>query len=109
MSILPETLNKLHQELAEKQTKESAWDIIDEYFSFFGLESIHHELWLLTAGTLSNEEMQFAQRPVDRSNLIFFFEFSKMFYEAVYLLHSKHNEKKPAWLRVPFVPSVPLW
>jgi hypothetical protein len=37
MIFLPEILTHLHQELAAKQTKESAWNIIDEYFGFFGL------------------------------------------------------------------------
>jgi len=67
--------------------------IIDEYFRFFGLEDVHHELWLLTAGTLSNEEMQFSQKAIDRSNLIFFFEYTKMFFEAVQLLHNKHKKR----------------
>ena len=94
MTLLPETLNKLHQELATTQTKESAWNIIDEYFSFFGLEDVHHELWLLTAGTLTNEEEQFSEKAIDRSNLIFFFEYTKMFFEAVQLLHDKHKKAK---------------
>ena len=87
-------LNSLRQELAEKQTKESAWNIIDEYFSFFGLEEIYNELWLLTAGTLTNEEEQFSQKAIDRSNLIFFFEYTKMFFEAVQVLHNKHKKKE---------------
>jgi hypothetical protein len=94
MTLLPEILAQLHQELAANQTKESAWKIIDEYFSFFGLEDVHHELWLLTAGTLTNEEMQPSQKAIDRRNLIFFFEYTKMFFEAVQLLHNKHKRKK---------------
>ena len=94
MPILPEILANLHQELAAKQTKESAWNIIDEYFHFFGLEDVHHELWLLTAGTLTNEEEQFSQKAIDRSNLIFFFEYTKMFFEAVQVLHNKHKKKE---------------
>ena len=96
MCILPETLNNLHQELAARQTKESAWNIIDEYFSFFGLDDVHNELWVLTAGTLTNEETQFSQKAIDRSNFIFFFEYTKMFFEAVQLLHNKHRKKDMA-------------
>jgi len=94
MNLLPETLTHLHQELAARQTKESAWNIIDEYFSFFSLEDVHNELWLLTAGTLTNEEEQFSQKAIDRSNLIFFFEYTKMFFEAVQVLHNKHKKKE---------------
>jgi hypothetical protein len=96
MTILPEILTNLHQEFTEKQTKESAWEIIDEYFHSFGLEEIYNELWLLTAGTLTNEETQFSQKAIDRSNLIFFFEYTKMFFEAVQLLYSKHKKEEAA-------------
>jgi len=92
MSILPEILDKLRQNLAEKQTKKAAWKIIDEYFSFFGLDDVHHELWLLTAGTLTSDEMQQLEKGIDRYNLIFFFEYTKMFAEAVHLLHTKHKK-----------------
>ena len=91
MTLLPEILINLRQELAAKQTNESAWKIIDEYFNFFGLDDVHHELWLLTAGTLTNDEMQPQQKGIDRRNLIFFFEYTKMFFEAVPLLHTQKN------------------
>jgi len=91
MSILPGILNKLREDLAENQTKKAAWNIIDEYFSFFGLVDIHNELWILTAGTLTNDEMDLSQKGIDRHDLIFFFEYTKMFFEAVNLLHNKHK------------------
>jgi len=55
---------------------------------------IHNELWLLTAGTLTHEEMQPSQKPIDRRNIIFFFECTKMFFEAVQVLHNKHKKKE---------------
>jgi len=96
MNLLPETLSNLRQELADKQTNESAWNIIAEYFSFFGLDDVHNELWLVTAGTLTNEEMQHQQKATDRQNLIFFFEYTKMFFEAVYLLHNQQKNEVTA-------------
>jgi len=87
MSLLPEILTNLHHELTTHQTKESAWNIIDEYFQFFGLDDIHNELWLLTAATLTNDELQPSQKAIDRRNLIFFYEYTKMFFEAVHSLH----------------------
>jgi len=93
MSTLPEILSKLRQEFLDKQTKESAWNIIEEYFSFFGLDDVHNELWMLTTGTLTNDEMQQFQKGADRHNLIFFFEYTKMFFEAAYLLHDKYKKE----------------
>jgi len=93
-TILPETLVKLHQELADTQTTESAWNIVAEYFRFFGPEDVHYELWTITACTLTNNETQPQQKPIDRQNLIFFFEYTKMFFEAVHFLHNKCGESK---------------
>ena len=92
MILLPPILNKLHQELAANQTKESAWNIINEYFNCFDLENVHEELWLLTASTIANVELEHSQKALDRQNLIFFFEYTKMFFEAIYLLHNKYKE-----------------
>ena len=91
MGILPEILINLRQDLIKNQTKESAWNIIDEYFFFFGLDDIHNELWMLIVGTLTNEEMEQFKKGIDRHNLIFFFEYTKMFFEAVQLLHDKRK------------------
>jgi hypothetical protein len=90
-SILPDQLAKLHQELADTQTVESAWNIVAEYFRFFGLEDVHHELWTITAGMLTNNEIQPQQKLIDRQNLIFFFEYTKMFFEAVHFLHKNYD------------------
>jgi hypothetical protein len=98
MNLLPETLVKFHQELADTQTTESAWKIVAEYFRFFGLEDVHNELWVITAGTLTNNETQLQQKPIDRQNLIFFFEYTKMFFEAVHFLHNKCKQNKQSML-----------
>jgi hypothetical protein len=93
MNTLPETLNNLRQDLIKNQTKESAWNIIDKYFNFLGLDDIHNELWVLTVGTLTNDEMQQFEKGIERHNLIFFFEYTKMFFEAVDLLYNKRKKK----------------
>ena len=93
MSILPETLTNLRQNLAANPTKESAWKIITEYFSFFELDEVKDELWVLTAGALGNDDLQQSQKGIDRNNLIFFYEYTKMLFEAVDLLHDKRKRK----------------
>jgi len=94
MSVLPNALNKLRQDFTKAQTKKAAWNIIEEYFNFFGLYDIHDELWLLTAGMLTNDEMEQTEKGTDKHNLIFFFEFTKMFAEAAHLLHNKRQKKQ---------------
>ena len=93
MSILPETLNNIRQNLTDNPTKESAWKIITEYFSFFELDEVKDELWVLTAGALGNDDIRQTQKGIDRNDLIFFYEYTKMFFEAVDLLHNKRKKK----------------
>ena len=94
MCILPETILQLHQHLHEKQTPKAAWDIIHEYFNFFGVDHVQSELWLLTIGTLTNDEMEKSENGKDRYNLIFFFEYTKIFVEAIHTLYADKVQKK---------------
>ncbi|MFC0774280.1 hypothetical protein [Terrimonas alba] len=91
MSALPPFLIKLEQQLKDAKTKQAAWDIINEYFSFFDMTGINKELWMLTVGTLTNEEME-VQNVKDRHNIIFFYEYTRLFYQAVFLLYNKYNK-----------------
>jgi hypothetical protein len=55
---------------------------------------MHQELWILTAGLLTNDEMEQVENGRGRHNIIFFFEFTKMFAEEVLLLNSKRKKNK---------------
>jgi hypothetical protein len=94
MSVLPKILVELRNGLKETKSKEAAWKVIEEYCSFFGLETVHNELWLLTAAALTNDEVEEAEKAQGRQDLIFFFEYTKMLMEAVYLLYEKRREKR---------------
>jgi len=48
---------------------------------------------VLTTGTITNDEMQQLQKGIDRHNIIFFFEYTKMFFEAVDFLHNKRKKE----------------
>lgn len=48
---------------------------------------------MLTAGTLTNDEMPQVEKGIDRYDRIFFFEYTKMFNEAIHLLYSKRKNK----------------
>ncbi len=90
MSCLPPKLENWKEQLQQQPTQETARAIIAEYFSFFGKEKVKEELWLLTTGTLTNDEMHQAQSAKDRHDLLFFYEFTGMMVEAVWWV-SKQN------------------
>lgn len=95
MNMLPASLVTLRQRLLETQSKTAARDIIREYFSFIKPGGFQQELWVLTVGLLTNDEMQQAEKGKDRHDIIFFFEFTVMFAEAVHLLYTKHKDIDP--------------
>jgi hypothetical protein len=92
MSTLPLFLVNLHENLATSRTEESAWTIINEYFRSFELQDVQQELWTLTAGALGNNDIQQFQKGIERSNLIFFYEYTRMFFEAVDILRKKKED-----------------
>ena len=94
MHSLPDYLEDMKQMLLNKQSKKSAWSIIDEYFHFMGIESIREELWILTKGTITNDLMDQSDTGLSRHNLIFGYEFLVMFIDAVKLLHDKRKHTK---------------
>jgi hypothetical protein len=55
---------------------------------------VHNELWVLTAGAITNEELPQYASTKERQDLIFFFEFTKMFMEAVYTLHGRERDEE---------------
>ena len=48
MTVLPTTLDNLRQALVNEPGMQAAWNIIDEYYSFFRLREVGPRLSLLT-------------------------------------------------------------
>jgi hypothetical protein len=91
MSALPPKLEQWRKQMCENPNQAAAGAIIKEYFSFFGKEKAGEELWLLTTGTLTNDEMHQAQSGRDRHDLLFFYEFTKMVLESAHYLFTQRN------------------
>jgi hypothetical protein len=93
MSALPEFLLDLQKKLSEKRTKAAAWEAIEGYFSFFGMEGLEKDLWQMLVGTLTSDEMDSLEKGRERHDLIFFYEYTLLFAEATYLLLQHHRQK----------------
>ncbi len=87
MSPLPTPLSTWQQALRENPGSPVAHEIIAEYFSFFGVQKAKEELWFLTSATLTNEEVEQNKTANARADMLFYYEFTKMFMEAVHSLH----------------------
>lgn len=91
MCMLPGALKQQQDELDSRPKEATAKQIVDEYFRYMDVNSIHEHLWELTHGTITNELPE-TQTGADRHNLIFFYEYTKLFFSAAWFLYNK--EKK---------------
>lgn len=85
MPFFPPYLQTLRENLSEQKASEDSLAILQEYFQCFSLDEAKEELWQLLAGTLTSEEAPI-KTAIDRSNIIFFFEFTKLLIEAGHTL-----------------------
>jgi hypothetical protein len=88
MSTLQGILKELQEQFTDKPKESTAQKIMDEYFSYVNANHVQEQLWELTIGTITNELMD-TQTGADRHNLIFFYEYTRLFFNAVYFLHCK--------------------
>ena len=80
------------EDLRTEQKEKYAWKIIDDFFQFFDDEGPKEILRdMLTIAMVSDHEEITGKI---RSNMIFFYSYSKAFYEAVYFLYEKKENKK---------------
>ena len=89
MCILPGILKELHEQFNSLPEQHVAQKIINEYFRSFNTTQLQEQLWELTHGTITNEILKDTQTASDRHNILFFYEYTKLFLNAVYFLHGK--------------------
>lgn len=89
--MLPASLAALQKSLQQSPAPAAAWAIVEEYFYFIKPAGFQQQLWVLTVGLLTNDEMQQAEKGRQRHDIIFFFEFTILFAEAVHYLHTGHT------------------
>lgn len=94
MSTLPEQHRTFKQQLSENPTKQQLWNIIKDFISFYSAEGIKEELWLLTIGILSSDQVMEVDKGIGRYNRIFFYEHSSLFIDAVNHLYQQQEKKK---------------
>ena len=90
-AALPELLLVLQEKLQDTGSPAAAWDVVEQYFKCFGLADLRQELWRLLCATLTHPEMPRLQDAAERSNLIFFYEYTLLFIDAVQQLALQNN------------------
>jgi hypothetical protein len=80
-----------YKNLLATENEQHAWDILQEFFDYYGKEIPEEQLWYMLVMALGNSDAIEARH---RSDMIFFYEHCNAFFIAAYLLH-KHNAKQP--------------
>jgi hypothetical protein len=86
MSTLPGILKELQEQFATRPKEDTAQQIMQHYFGYINATQVQQQLWELAHGTITNELLD-TQTGADRHNLIFFYEYTALFINAVYFLH----------------------
>jgi hypothetical protein len=89
MSTLPGILKELHEQFTTAPAEATAQQIMQQYFGYINATQAQQQLWQLTHGAITNDLLTDTQTAADRHNLIFFYEYTSLFINAVYFLHSK--------------------
>ncbi len=83
------------QELAAKPSgQKAALAVVQEYYSFFGPAGMRKDMWQLYSAAMCNRHLPGLQESDERYNLLFFYEFTLMLLDAVYLLHCNGHPGK---------------
>lgn len=93
MSALPECLISLREQLEDEPSKTNAWKVINDYLKFFHVEGVQNDLWLMLVGALTSDETDRLETGRQKHDLIFFYEYTLMFVNAVAVLKEKRAHK----------------
>jgi hypothetical protein len=81
-----------YNSLMKKSDKQSAWRVIQEYFRIFDQKDPQELLWFMLTTALRSDNEEIGAR--QRGNMIFFYEYSILFFKAAHFLYEEHNNKK---------------
>jgi hypothetical protein len=81
-----------YKNLQATEEKKYAWKILHEFFEAFDKDGPQETLWFMLSAALKLESEEIDGK--ERSNMLFFYEYTTAFFEAVHLLHRSHDKKK---------------
>ena len=81
-----------YRNLQATEEKKYAWKILHEFFEIFDKDGPQELLWFMLSSAMKLESEVVGGR--ERSNLLFFYDYSIPFFQAVFFLYKDHLEKK---------------
>ncbi len=85
-------LHTHYKNLRATEEKKYAWKILRDFFEAFDEEGAQETLWFMLSAAMKLESEEVDGK--ERSNMLFFYDYSIPFFKAAYLLYRSHYEKK---------------
>jgi hypothetical protein len=75
------------------EERENPLQVLGEYFSDYDLGDVRHQLWLFLSISLTASDESFCE-PIDRANLLTFYERTEELIEAAFILAEEKDNTK---------------
>lgn len=85
-------MHKHYKNLQATDEKKYAWKILSEFFEAFDEDGPQETLWFMLSAALKLESEEIDGK--ERSNMLFFYEYTVAFFKAAHVLYRYHDEKK---------------
>lgn len=81
-----------YKKLAATEEKKYAWKVVQEFFKMFDEDGPQETLWFMLSAAMKLESDLVDER--ERSNLLFFYDYTVYFFKAVHFLHADRQKRK---------------
>jgi hypothetical protein len=85
-------LHHHYKKLQATEEKKYAWKVVQDFFNAFDEEGVQETLWFILSSAMKLESEEISG--TERSNMLFFHDYSQTFFKAVHFLHREYQKKK---------------
>jgi hypothetical protein len=85
-------LHSHFKNLQATEKKKYAWKVLHEFFEAFDKEGAQETLWFMLSAAMKLESEEVDGK--ERSNMLFFYDYSVAFYKAVHFLYEEYHQRK---------------
>ncbi len=85
-------LHSHYKNLQATEKKKYAWKILHEFFEAFDKDGAQETLWFMLSAAMKLESEEVDGK--ERSNMLFFYDYSMILYKAVHFLYKEHQQKE---------------
>jgi hypothetical protein len=93
-AVMPAPVLSLQEALVQAgdtpTARQAALAIVEEYYGFFGCTGMRQDMWVLLSSAMSNDTSCLSTAG-ERYKLLFFYEFTLVLMDAVYVLHGEER------------------